>query len=514
MNGIDYDPYGDEFDDEDDDEYGLMEMDTYKAEEEDEEFESLFDASDDKEDLDDDEPVLEKQEEVFVPKAVNNDTDQTAVARKKRKLASNAPSLLSKTTRRPKRRRKKKTEYTPQMQRLIRSLTKLKTARTQELKERERRNAPQGGQRAQVAQTIERIDDIMCDMPVDSKSKRWKHKEAEAKLQDPPDPIPDFAGSLGYDENELEDRVDDERLKTDPEAKRLEMFEVSHTSRTRKHRYSPYLLHSDFFQKGCGDFYEKKTTYCCYWCTEPCNCVPVGLPMLIQHTGGNNTGRVVSRDEMREVFHVSGVYCSLNCMLAHGRELKVPNHYIYRFMRVVYDVSYKDDITPAPPRFVLKKFGGQYTIEQYRATSRLGIKTKEVRAPLFPSQAGIEEVADVTVTVSEKHGDIDSVIGRVVTMVPKRDAFSINAMPETVITWDDFDICPNMPVYRQDKGSKGKKKRAKPKASNQPAKVLSIDEQLEDAKQRYRLEMKSYDVDDKGAAKRHTIKDFMTKRNK
>nr|BDC16473.1 hypothetical protein [Sicyoidochytrium minutum DNA virus] len=510
MNGVDYDPYGDEFDDDDGDEYGLMGMDTYKADDDDD-LESLFCASDEKEDIEEEEPILEKTEEVFVPKPVNNDTDETAASRKKRKLASTAPALLSKTTRRPKRRRKKKTEYTPQMQRLIRSLTKLKTARAQELKDRERRNAPEGGQRAQVAQTIERIEDIMCDMPVDSKSKRWKHKESDVKVQEPPDPIPDFAGSLGYDENELEDRVTDERLKTDPEARRQEQFEISHASRTRKHRYSPYLLHSDFFQKGCGEMYDKKTTYCCYWCTEPCNCVPVGLPMLIQHTGGNNTGRVVSRGEMREVFHVSGVYCSLNCMLAHGRELKVPNHYMFRFMRVVYGVSYKEDITPAPPRFVLKKFGGQYTIEQFRATSRLGIKTKEVRAPLFPSQAGIEEVADVTVTVSEKHDDIDSVIGRVITLVPKKDAFFINALPETVISWDDVDICPSMPVYRQDKG---KKKRGKPKAATQPAKVLSIDEQLEDAKQRYRLEMKSYDVDEKGAAKRHTIKDFMTKRNK
>lgn len=95
---------------------------------------------------------------------------------------------------------------------------------------------------------------------------------------------------------------------------------------------------------------------CCWWCTEPFDSPPCGIP---QGKAG------VSYESV-------GTFCSWNCVKAYT----IHERCYYTRRADIGSMIYKlarstgknkvETVVPAPPRQALRKFGGHMTIEEFR----------------------------------------------------------------------------------------------------------------------------------------------------
>ena len=96
------------------------------------------------------------------------------------------------------------------------------------------------------------------------------------------------------------------------------------------------------------------TTSSCFWCTEPFNSSPIFIPSKVT----------------KKNIDVYGHFCSPQCASAFLFNEKIDNSIKwerYSFINNIYNNEYKTKITPAPsPYYVLKKYYGNLTIEEYR----------------------------------------------------------------------------------------------------------------------------------------------------
>lgn len=99
-----------------------------------------------------------------------------------------------------------------------------------------------------------------------------------------------------------------------------------------------------------------ETDSACFWCTYNFSNLPIVIPKF----------------EINNTYHVYGCFCSPECACAHlmsesiDSSLKFERYHLLCYIYTkVYD--YKNNIKPAPdPRYTLKKFCGNLTIEEYR----------------------------------------------------------------------------------------------------------------------------------------------------
>lgn len=99
-----------------------------------------------------------------------------------------------------------------------------------------------------------------------------------------------------------------------------------------------------------------ETDSACFWCTYNFSSLPIAIPKF----------------EINDTYHVYGCFCSPECACAHlmnetiDSSLKFERYHLLCYIYTkVYD--YKNNIKPAPdPRYTLKKFFGNLTIEEYR----------------------------------------------------------------------------------------------------------------------------------------------------
>jgi len=99
-----------------------------------------------------------------------------------------------------------------------------------------------------------------------------------------------------------------------------------------------------------------ETDSACFWCTYNFSNLPIVIPKF----------------EINNTYHVYGCFCSPECACAHlmdesiDSSLKFERYHLLCYIYAkVYD--YKKNIKPAPdPRYTLKKFFGNLTIEEYR----------------------------------------------------------------------------------------------------------------------------------------------------
>lgn len=110
---------------------------------------------------------------------------------------------------------------------------------------------------------------------------------------------------------------------------------------------------------------EELEGVCCWWCCETFDTLPIGLPEKIYN----------------DVFYVTGYFCSFNCSLAYNMNLNDHKMWdrvslLYHLRNTIFFKLYPnghskilDDIIMAPPKYLLKKFGGEMTIEEFRNKS-------------------------------------------------------------------------------------------------------------------------------------------------
>ena len=100
----------------------------------------------------------------------------------------------------------------------------------------------------------------------------------------------------------------------------------------------------------------------CWHCCHPFDTRPLPMPTKF--------------DSHRDVFHVMGTFCSWACMKAYNSST---TSYLKNVVAEIITLFHKRctgvlrGIRPAPPRVVLKAFGGHMTIDEFRAASERGI---------------------------------------------------------------------------------------------------------------------------------------------
>lgn len=154
--------------------------------------------------------------------------------------------------------------------------------------------------------------------------------------------------------------------------------------------------------------YTTPTNFCCWHCCHNFETNPIPIPD--------------SYDERKDVYNVSGVFCSFSC--AKGYLIEQNPYDIGRKSLLFKEMSlhvYKkntDTIIPAPSRLVLKKFGGSLDIDTFRTVDSqilletvpfVNIPSHIINRPTFDSEhkwnvRGIQRKKSET-TVVEDYGE-------------------------------------------------------------------------------------------------------------
>jgi hypothetical protein len=146
---------------------------------------------------------------------------------------------------------------------------------------------------------------------------------------------------------------------------------------------------------------------CCFWCCHKFHWTPVYSP--------------ISYDAYKNIYTCEGHFCSPECALAYiyndnrnSDSTKWNRHSLLRFL---YSELYKDrTLSPAPPKTLLRMFGGPLDIEQYREYMfndnyivlsemypvRLLFPSMNVQAPLRDIRKYVSLSTDVVEKASEQ----------------------------------------------------------------------------------------------------------------
>jgi len=104
-------------------------------------------------------------------------------------------------------------------------------------------------------------------------------------------------------------------------------------------------------QLGC----PSHTDVCCFWCTHSFDTPPVSIPIRYKRT------------TTEEKFLVSGVFCSWNCAKAYAIDQRMITTTLISML--CHRMGGPLAVKSAPPRCVLRRFGGYMTIEEFREYS-------------------------------------------------------------------------------------------------------------------------------------------------
>lgn len=130
------------------------------------------------------------------------------------------------------------------------------------------------------------------------------------------------------------------------------------------------LMMSDFVDANMRGEYITNTDIWCWHCCHPFDHVPpCGIPM--KYVDGK--------------FHLYGCFCSFNCAAAYIFDKKMDTRWEnYSLLNLLYRKVFncpQKKIVPAPPKEVLKVFGGVMTIEEYRRNLISNLKAYRIITP-------------------------------------------------------------------------------------------------------------------------------------
>ena len=137
-----------------------------------------------------------------------------------------------------------------------------------------------------------------------------------------------------------------------------------------------------------NSFISKKTDIACWWCTHNFDNLPYFI--VDRYDGIENNGK--------EKYGVFGCFCTINCALAYNIEMgdnKVNNR--YSLTKQLYSSIFENNekILIAPRKEILTKYGGIFTIEEYRKNLNGGkINYKIQMPPVYYIVPKIDEIKD------------------------------------------------------------------------------------------------------------------------
>jgi hypothetical protein len=137
----------------------------------------------------------------------------------------------------------------------------------------------------------------------------------------------------------------------------------------------------EFVNSNSANTWPESTNTCCWWCCHQFDGIPCALPEVYR----------------KDKFYVYGVFCSFNCTASYnfskndGEEMWMR----YSLLNLMYKKLYGSKFAKiglAPPREVLKMFGGYMCIEEFRETSlRMDKSFNVIKPPLVAIIPKIEE---------------------------------------------------------------------------------------------------------------------------
>lgn len=136
--------------------------------------------------------------------------------------------------------------------------------------------------------------------------------------------------------------------------------------------------------------WPETTSIYCWWCCHPFSCMPCAIPEYYK----------------KEKFYVDGCFCSFNCAASYNFSKNDNNVWErYSLLNLMYKKLYNQKfikINIAPPREILKIFGGYMTIEEFRENCLKCDKSFTIiKPPLISIIPKIEE--NISVSKNQKN---------------------------------------------------------------------------------------------------------------
>ena len=135
----------------------------------------------------------------------------------------------------------------------------------------------------------------------------------------------------------------------------------------------------EFVNSNLKGEWPNSTTIYCYWCCHPFDSTPCALPIKY----------------VKQKFYMTGCFCSFNCAASYNYYSNVyDREERYSLLCLLYKKVYGNNvkIALAPPREVLKIFGGYMTITEFRnALLRQDVEYRVLHPPMISVIPKIEE---------------------------------------------------------------------------------------------------------------------------
>lgn len=120
---------------------------------------------------------------------------------------------------------------------------------------------------------------------------------------------------------------------------------------------------------------ESRTNISCWWCCHRFNTFPIRSPTKF--------------DSKRNLFHVTGCFCSFNCCMSYVYKEDNKNVYLVNFLYKKITGKSSSFIKRAPPKEILDIFGGPISIEEYRSSFVLPVTYTTFKFPMIPTPINI-----------------------------------------------------------------------------------------------------------------------------
>jgi hypothetical protein len=159
------------------------------------------------------------------------------------------------------------------------------------------------------------------------------------------------------------------------------IFDINsnNTTRTSETVSSGNVILEDFIER---DNWPIGTESACFWCCHTFNNTPYGIPFKY----------------MKEKFIVYGCFCSLECAVAYNFSSQNNIYNVWENLNLInllaHKLNYKDYVKCAPPREVLKLFGGYMNINQFREHCNSNKVLNILNYPMISSQHQVEEISE------------------------------------------------------------------------------------------------------------------------
>jgi len=161
----------------------------------------------------------------------------------------------------------------------------------------------------------------------------------------------------------------------------IEKFEnitnkYNNVSLYEKNKVLPILL--EYSETNKNKEWPTSVSSSCFWCCEPFDCVPVGIPIK----------------KLNNTFYMYGNFCSPECAAAYiFNEKKYMNDCWEKYSMLNLIYGNNQPIKMAPSKICLKKFGGRLTITEFRnICTRLNKSYKVLLPPMVSVLPMIEEI--------------------------------------------------------------------------------------------------------------------------